>query len=372
VVVIGGGIIGCSIAWRLAQTGRRVAVVERGRVAGEASSAAGGILMPIAHPDLSPQLLSLYLRSLADYPRFVAEVREATGQPFEFRITGRLEVGLNEDEVARLRTIYAYQEPADIRAQWLNRQEAREIEPLLTPEVQAAVLYPDHGVVDNGRLTRAIATALRDIGGDVFESRLVTGLAVANGEVSGVETPTGRVSAPLVVNCAGSWSGLVDPRASAPVRPAKGEMLAVDLGGVTMRCQVGGIGGSASSRIDGRTFVAATRYDAGFDKDVVAGSIFGLFQRSVRLVPRLAEARFLETWAGLRPACPDSLPIIGFDPEIGGLLWATGHLGMGILSAPTTATAVVDLVESGRSRVPIDQFGIERFPCPPSRPVVAV
>jgi glycine oxidase len=328
--------------------------------------------MPIASPDLPAQLLSLYLRSLADYPSFVAEVREATGQPFEFRVTGRLEVGLNEDEVTRLRTIFAYQEPAGVRAKWTSREEALEIEPLLTPEVQAAVLYPDHGVVDNGRLTRAVATALRDLGGDVFESRLVTGLAVANGRVSGVETPTGRVTAPLVVNCAGSWSGLVDPRASAPVRPAKGEMLAVDLGSVSMRCQVGGVGGSASSRLDGRTFVAATRYDAGFDKDVVAGSIFGLFQRSVRLVPRLAEARFLETWAGLRPACPDSLPIIGFDPEIGGLLWATGHLGMGILSAPTTATAVVGLIETGRSRIPIDQFSVERFPRSTQRPAVTV
>jgi glycine oxidase len=327
--------------------------------------------MPIASPDVPAQLLSFYLRNLAEYPNFVEEVREATRYPFEFRVSGRLEVGLNEDEVDRLRTTYAYQEPAGVRARWLSREEALEIEPLLTPEVQAAILYLDHGMVDNGRLTRAIATAAQDVGADVFESQLVTGLTIDGSKISGVETPTGRVSAPLVVNCAGSWSGLVDLRATAPVRPSKGEMLAVDLGRVRMRCQVGGAGGSTFSRVDGRTFVAATRYDAGFDKDVVAGSIFGLFQRSVRLVPRLAEARFLETWAGLRPACPDALPIIGFDPEVSGLLWATGHFGMGILSAPMTATAVVDLIETGHSRVTIDQFGLDRFPRSAKRPMLS-
>src|SRR5262249_18414629 len=124
VVVVGGGIIGCSVAWRLAQAGRRVAVVERGRVGGEASSAAGGILMPIAGPDVPAQLLSLYLRSLAEYPGFVEEVREATGHPFEFRTTGRLEVGLDDDEVDRLRTIFAHQEPAGVRARWLSAAEA--------------------------------------------------------------------------------------------------------------------------------------------------------------------------------------------------------------------------------------------------------
>ncbi len=367
-VIIGGGIIGCSIGWRLAQSGRRVAVVERGLIGGEASSAAAGVLMPIAGPDPTDRLLSFYLTSLGMFGAFVDEVRDVTGHAFEYRVSGRLEVALTDDEVAQLRQSFAYQEPAGVRSRWLSGAEARSIEPMLTPEAQAAIFYLDHGYVDNPRLTRALAAAVRRAGGDVFENRLVTGLAIEGDRVVGVATSLGHLSAPLVVNAAGAWSGLVDVRAPAPVRPSKGEILAVDPGPHPLRTQVGGFGGSAFSRATGLTLISATRYDAGYDKDVVVGAIFGLYQRTLRLLPGLAEARFREVWAGLRPACPDSQPIIGRDPDLGGLVWATGHFGMGILCAPATARAVVELIDAGASSLSLAPFGVERFrrPATPS------
>lgn len=365
-IVIGGGIIGCSVAWRLAQDGRQVALLERGRVGGEASSAAGGIFIPEAEPDLSPDLLRFWDTSNRMYPSFVEEVRAATGEAFEFRVNGRLVVAFDEEDVARLRRRFELQEPSGIRAEWLSGADARAAEPALSPEVQAAIFFPDHGLVDNPRLTHALGTAVRRAGGDLFENRLVTGLRIHGGRVEGVQTPVGEVRGELVVNCAGSWAGLVDPHARQPVRPAKGQMLAVDRGSVRLTHMVAGPGGSAVPRADGRTLIGATVDDVGFDKDVIAGAILGLFQRTVRILPSLEHARFLDAWAGLRPMCPDHQPLIGADLEIGGLYWATGHYTMGILSAPATAKAIADLIDSGHTALPIARFNAARFSTPAS------
>ena len=360
-IVIGGGIIGCSVAWRLAQGGRRVALLERGRVGGEASSAAGGIFIPEAEPGLSPDLLRFWDTSNRMYPSFVEEVRATSGEAFEFRVNGRLVVAFDEEDVAQLRHRFELQAPSGIRAEWLSGADARAAEPSLSPDVQAAIFFPDHGLVDNPRLTHALGTALRRAGGDLFESTLVTGLLIQVGRVEGVQIPVGEVRSALVVNCAGSWSGLVDPRAKQPVRPAKGQMLAVDRGSAPLHHLVAGPGGLAVPRADGRTLIGATVDDAGFDKDVIAGAIAGLFQRTARILPFLEQARFLDAWAGLRPMCPDHQPLIGADLEIGGLYWATGHFTMGILSAPATAKAIADLIDSGHTTLSIAGFSAERF-----------
>ncbi|HLZ08897.1 MAG TPA: FAD-dependent oxidoreductase, partial [Chloroflexota bacterium] len=179
--------------------------------------------------------------------------------------------------------------------------------------------------------------------------------------VRGVDTPTGPVSGSTVINCAGSWSGTIDSRARRPIRPAKGQMLAVDPRPNSLRCIVAGPGGSAVPRADGRTLIGATVDDVGFDKDVIVGDISRLFEGAARVLPCLRQARFLDAWAGLRPVAPDHLPVIGRDPSISGLVWATGHYTMGILSAPATARAVADLVLTGGSSIPIDQFGVDRL-----------
>src|SRR5438874_794736 len=229
-VVVGGGIIGCATAWRLAQTGRHVALLERGRVGGEASSAAGGILIPANAPDLPLPLLEFWKISNGMYPAFVAETRELTGQAFEFRVCGRLVVGFEEEDTQSLRQTFAMQAPAGIRAEWLAADDVRAAEPSLAPDVRGGTFFPDHALLDNPRFTRALGDAARAAGALVAENQTVTGLSIRDGRVRGAETATGPVSAPVVVNCAGSWAGHLDARVSRPVRPAKGQMLAVDRG----------------------------------------------------------------------------------------------------------------------------------------------
>jgi glycine oxidase len=364
-IVIGGGIIGCSVAWRIAQSKRRVALVERGRVGGEASSAAGGILIPEAYPGQSPNLLQLWLTSNQLYPSFVDEVREATGEAFEFNVTGRIVAGFTDEDLAGLRAHLEHQGPAGIRAEWLDQAETRAAEPSISPEVLASVYYPDHGLVDNPRLTHALGTAVRRTGADLFESRMVTGFQLEGDRITGVETLTGALSSPIVINCAGSWAGLTDARVRKPVRPAKGQAFAVDRGAMPLRHIVQGPRGSAVPRADGRTILGATVDDVGFDKDVQAKSIANLFRGATRVLPGLEDARFLDAWAGLRPFCPDYLPIIGPDAGIRGLYWATGHYTMGILSAPSTSRAIADLIDTGKTSLPIEEFSAARFAAEP-------
>ncbi len=360
-LVVGGGIIGCSIAWRLAQTGRHVVVLERGHVGGEASSAAAGVLTPKATPDIPKHLLDFRATSNAMYPDFVDEVRATTGQAFEFRVSGHIIPAFSDDDVSSLRASFEMQAPAGIRADWLSGDDALEAEPLLAPDVQAALSLPDHAFVDNPKLTNALGSAVRMGGGDVVENCLVTGLIVEHDVVAGVETQTGIVNAPIVVNCAGSWAGLIDRRYQMPVRPLKGEIIAVDIRPSLQRILVSGPSFSSVPRADGRTILCATSSDVGFNKDVVIGSIAGLFERVSRYIPSLSQARFVETWAGLRPMTPDREPVLGADPGLHGLYWATGHLGNGILEAPATARAMTELIATGTSSLPIERFGPERF-----------
>jgi glycine oxidase len=361
VVVIGGGIIGCSIAWRLAQAGRRVVVLERGHVGGEASSAAAGVLTPKATPEIPRHLLDFRVTSNAMYPTFVEEIRATTGHAFEFRVSGHLLPGFTEAEVRDLEASYTLQAPAGIRAELISGADALDAEPLLAPDVQAALLLPDHGFVDNPKLTNALGAAVRAAGSDVVENCLVTGVNLDGDRIVGVATSTASVASPVVVNCAGSWSGFLDPRRSVPVRPLKGEILAVDARPVSHRILVSGPSNSAVPRADGRTIICATSSDVGYNKDVVFGSIVDLFGRTARLIPSLRDARFLETWAGLRPMTPDREPVLGADASWRGLYWATGHLGNGIVEAPATARAIADLITTGKSSIPIDRFGPERF-----------
>jgi glycine oxidase len=360
-IVVGGGIIGCSIGWRLAQAGWRVAVLERGHVGGEASSAAAGVLTPKSTPDISRHLIEFRKQSNAMYPAFVEEVRDLTGHAFEFRVSGHLLPGFTEAEVRGLEESLAMQAPIGIRAEMLSGADALAAEPLLAPDVQAALYLPDHGFVDNPKLTNALSAAVRAAGGDVVENCLVTGLIEAGDRVGGVRTATGAFDAAVVVNCAGSWSGSLDPRHTVPVRPFKGEILAVDLRPVTQRILVSGPSNSVVPRADGRTIVCATSSDVGYNKDVVFSSIAGLFERTSRIVPALRNAHFLETWAGLRPLTPDREPVLGADPELRGLFWATGHLGNGIVEAPITARAMTELITTGKSSIPIDKLSLERF-----------
>lgn len=366
IAVIGGGLIGNAIAWRLARPGRAVAIFERGEPGVEASWAAAGLLQPEAGREAGPQLLGLWLASLKQYAAFVSEVREATKVMVEHRACGRLVVALNEGEEAALRARLNEQQAAGLACEWVSGDEAQRMEPALTREARAALYFPDHGLVDNRQLTSTVLQAAQQAGVQLHAYEAVVAIETRAGRVSGIRTTAGSYTADLVINAAGSWAAGLAPdltgRPASPiVRPAKGEIIALQAQPRPIERVISISGGSVSARADGRLVVGATIKDAGFDRAITADGVARMLRTAVTAVPALREARFLEAWTGLRPRTPDSQPILGAD-VIEGLLWATGHYKMGILAAPATASIIADLVDGRAPAIPIDDLNPRRFP----------
>ncbi|HLH75040.1 MAG TPA: glycine oxidase ThiO [Chloroflexota bacterium] len=372
VVVIGGGLIGSAIAWRLQQAGRRVILCERGELGAEASSAAVGLLLPEAGREGGPELWGLWEASLARYPGFVDEVREATGVAVEFRQTGNLALAMNAAEGEVLSRRFRAQVAAKIPAELLSGDGARAIEPSLSPEVQAALFFPRHALVDNQRLSKTVPLAAAKAGVEVRVHEPVLGIVVHSGRVEGVETYRGRIAADVVVNAAGSWASLgvpmhhgepvagqAGPNDLPLVRPAKGEVIALWTWPRPIERLLTVSGASIVARADGRLIVGGTVIDNSYDKAVTAGGVASLLAAAVQALPRLQNARFVEAWSGLRPRTRDDQPIIG-SGEVAGLFWATGHFKTGILATPATADVVTAMIE-GKEHLPVGSLSPKRF-----------
>lgn len=379
VVVVGAGLIGSAIAWRLAQAGRKVTLLDRGEPGAEASTAAVGGLQPEAGREASQPLLDLWLTSLAGYGDFVGELRETTGAAFEYRVCGRLNVALDDKQDEALRAAVKAQGAAGIACDYLTGDEARRLEPALTPTARSALYFPTHALVDNQRMSPVVATAAALAGVDVRPHEPILAIASSGGRIDGVQTSRAQIAADVVVNAAGSWAaGLVptvtqyrksaslrdlagDEQTRQPiVRPMKGEVIALQTPTRRFERIITVAGGSLSPRADGRVIVGGTVVEAGFDKVLTAGGVAELIAAAVTAVPALQSARFLDAWTGLRPRTPDDQPIIGED-RIAGLFWATGHFKTGILAAPATADAVRCLIEGRQPTFAVEALSPRRF-----------
>jgi glycine oxidase len=310
---------------------------------------------------VSSELIALYVRSLGLYDTFVDEVREATGAVVELRRCGHLVLALDDARADIFGKHVASQRAAGLRAEFVSAEDARRLEPAITPEVRAAVLFPEHGLVDNHRLAVAVSAAAERAGAQVRPDEPALSLAIDGGRIEGVKTARGPLGAAVVVNAAGCWSSTLTPWRGGIVGPAKGEMIALRTLSKPVERIISIPGGSVSARGDGRVLVGATRIDGHYSKTVSAEAVSRMLSVATRAVPSLAGASFDRAWAGLRPRSADEQPVIGPD-EVDGLYWATGHLGMGILSAPATADILVDLIEGRAPTLSIESFRPTRFP----------
>ena len=310
VIVIGAGVIGCSIAWRLAQRGRSVIVVEKGEPVSQATWAAAGMLHPITDTDL-PSFHGLMRASFAEYPAFVAELREITG----------IDAGLILDE-----------------------------------EIGG-------GSVDNRRLGEAAYIAARAAGVEFRMHTAARRIHHSDNTFDSVELNNReRLEGDAVVIAAGAWSAeILGLPIRIPVVPVRGQMLAVEHEPqllehiiITDECYL-------VPRGEKRLLIGATVEHAGFDTRVTEEGIRGLVKAAHHVVPEVAKAKIVETWAGLRPGTPDELPILGRDPRIEGVYYATGHYRNGILLAPITARLMSELIVSGKTNYDLSDFSIGRF-----------
>jgi glycine oxidase len=346
VVFVGGGPIGLASAWRAAQRGLRVVVLERDRVGSGAASVAAGRLAPTTEADFGEEeLLRLNLDSLRAYPSFVEELEAETGVEVDFLACGTLSVALDRDGVEELRRVQRLYERLALGAEWLLPSEVRALEPGLTPGLAAGLHVPEEYAVDPRKLVAALAAALGD---RVVEGADVTAALLEGDRIVGVETSRGRrFHADTVVAAAGAWGAPWLPEgARPPVRPVKGEVLILRGAAPTIARNLRSVGAQSVylvPRGDGRVVVGATSLERGFDATVTAGGVLELLREAYRLVPEVAELELLEARTSFRPASPDNRPIVG-PGALEGLVLATGHYRNGILLTPATAVAVADLL----------------------------
>jgi glycine oxidase len=364
VVIIGGGIIGLSLALSLRKHGTKVLVLDRSEPGREASHAAAGMLAA-CDPHI-PEIL----RPLADssgrlWPEFVHEIEDESGLHADYRENGTI-LYLNGEE----------EEPFSDGTRRLEAADVAELEPALSPPPAGAVLLPEASV-DPRSLIAAAIRAAHHRGVDMSSGEQVTQVESSNLGVTGVSTPKTRFPAATVVNCAGAWACQVPGLPiSIPTRPVKGHMLDVIPAARVAGALPGHVSAGTSHallrhvvrtpdvylvpRSAGRIVIGSTVEEAGYDKRVVPDVIQALHQRAANICPAIGEARMHEGWAGLRPGTPDNLPILGatFLP---GYFVATGHFRDGILLAPITATIMTNVVRGATPEIDLAPFSPSRF-----------
>jgi len=361
VIIAGGGLIGGAIALELALAGLPVAVFEKGDPGRESSWAGAGILSPAPENPVTIPLVPLAKASMALYPDFVARVEEISGQNVGFRSKGTLEALFSRDAARELSTHVALHHGWGLQAEAISAEDARELEPALSHELEAAVLRPAEASVDNRALTRAVLEAAQKSGAEIFAHQEVQGIWREKQRCAGLLLKNEKISADWTIIAAGCFSAnIAGVNTYAPVRPAKGQMISLRAEQTKVERVLWSDKIYLVPRNDGRILAGATVEYVGFDKNVTAGGLEKILAGAIELAPDLARARVEETWAGLRPDSPDHLPILG-PTDIDGLLIATGHFRSGILLTPITAQLIREWVTQQRVTVDWDRCSPLRF-----------
>lgn len=363
VVVIGGGVIGCAIARLLAREGAAVTVVERGEPGGEASWAAAGMLAPLAEAERDGPFLSLLRRSASLYTGFAAELREETGVDVRYRTEGTLIAALTDADERELEERARWQGAAGLPVERLSGAELRALEPAISEAARWGLRFAADRQVDNRELGRALWKAAEKAGAAFRLGAEATGIGRDRSRVTGVELAGGeRIEADRVVVAGGAWAGRLAglPR-RLPVVPVHGQLLALRTSPPLLSHVVDSPRAYLVPRSDGRIIAGTTVEERGFDKAVTAEGILRILSGAVELVPALARAPVVESWSGLRPGTPDQRPVLGPDPEVEGLHYATGHFRNGILLAPITAELIASSVLDGTRDAELAPFRVDRF-----------
>jgi glycine oxidase len=349
VVVVGGGVVGTAVAWRLAKEGRSVVLLERGEIGREATWAAGGILTPVHLADYPAPLAALCDASAKIYPGLVRELRDYSTSDPEYRVTGFLILERTEAEAQHTASLEAFKKRSGQPAERLGVDALRALQPGLAADVRGGLLLPDIAQVRNTRVAVALAEAAAKKGVEIRRNSPVTGFLRVPGRVNGVRTAQGDVYAGTTIIAAGSWSAdVLKPLGlTLPVKPIKGQILLTQAAPGLVGPVIEAVDTYLIPRADGKILIGSTLEDVGFDKTVTLDAVGSLASRAAAILPALAKLPLVTSWAGLRPSTPDRLPYIG-KAGMDGLLVATGHFRNGILLAPVTAELVADLV-AGRT-----------------------
>ncbi|MGE5326897.1 MAG: glycine oxidase ThiO [Deltaproteobacteria bacterium] len=364
VVIIGGGIMGCSAALRLAQAGAKVTLIERGEIGQEASAAAAGMLAPQGEKIEPDDFAELCLRSRDLYPQFAAEVEELSGERIAYQQDGTVLVGISGGECEELEETYQIQTRRGLPLERLTGDEARQRVPGLAAEIRLALFVPGDHWLDNVSLMSGLAKACRRLGVSVCTHSEVSRLTARNGRVASVTVrkngSSSEVGADQFVLAAGCWSKELAASLGIELelQPCRGQMMEFETPAElphVIRC------GKHYVVPRGRRAILGTTAEFGeSQKTVTAEGLRSILEGVTRIAPMIKDFKFLSAWSGLRPDTRDHLPVIGRG-ELANLVFATGHFRNGILLAPATAQLVSDLVLCGKTSLPVELYRPERL-----------
>ena len=363
VVIAGGGVIGCSIAYQLRKAGVSVLVLDQGEIGAEASSAAAGLLAPLGSLSGPGPFADLLLASFALFPALAPELEDASGTGMEYEQTGALRVVRNAKNVPHLRKRMKAWQPLGLHMHWLTGEEARQIEPTLAPDVCAGLYAPEESQIRAAQVVKAYAQAAANLGATLRNHTQITGIQEQHGKVHAIKTSQGEtIACHQLVVAVGAWSAQWSAwlNIQLSVIPQRGQILALRQPAPPLRTIIFGEAAYLAPKQDGTVVVGATKDEVGFDKQLTAGGVAWLLNTASRLIPSLEQSAIASMWAGLRPKTPDNLPILGRAPGWENVILATGHGSVGIMLSAITGKTIAELLVTGASPELIRPFALHR------------
>lgn len=361
VIVIGAGIVGCTVAYELARAGARVQVLEKRRPGQGATRASAGILAPYieGHEDI---FRTLGARSLGMFDDFIARLCRDSGHDVFYQRNGTFELAFTDADAVRLSALVPVLSKQGVEARWIGPESFDDLEPLASRHAKGALLVPVHGFAAVTSLTLAAAAAAERSGARFMNAVGALRIHAAPEGRVGVEASSATFDADRVVLAAGSWSShvTVDGADAIPVKPIRGQLIQLRAEPGAIRRVLWGPRGYLVPWPDGTILVGATIEDVGFDEAHTDDAVRQLRDAAAELVPSLGGAPITDVRTGLRPRGPDELPMLGPSRAIPGLIYATAHYRNGVMFAPLTVQLVHDLVFGGAADPALQDFDPSR------------
>ncbi len=363
VVIIGGGVIGCAIAYFLRKQHIDVILLERGEIGSQASSVAAGLLAPLGPLSEPGPFADLVLAGFSSLCSLIPELEESSGMRLSYERTGALRTVRNPKRVAHLQKRFISWQPLGLQLYWLNGEEARRQEPLLAPDVCAAIYAPEESQIRAAGLVQAFARAAQLAGVQLYPHREVDGILTEKRRVTGVRTRQGEdFACDRLILASGAWTGQCSTwlNVTLPISPLHGQLISLRQPAPQLKHIVFGEAAYLTPKGD-TILVGATKEEMGFDTTVTETGSSWLYATATRLLPSLSEDKIQAAWAGLRPKTPDSHPIVGFLAPWENVLVAAGHNSVGIILSAITGQSITEMVITGNTPSLMKPFSVERF-----------
>ena len=380
VIIVGGGIIGCSTAWQLSKLGKKVLIVERKDVASGSAGATDGVVG--YHTKKPGPQLDLAVQSIAMFKTLSEEL----GMDIEYGLeAGGMQPVEDKEQWDMLAAMAEEQRKSGVDIHMISGEEARKIEPNLSPDIYGALYSPTGGKVNPMRMTIAFSRAAKKLGTEILSNTEVTGFLIEDGRAVGVQTTKGEFRAPAIVNACGSWAGKVAALAGLdlPIKPRKGQLAVTEPIGpyltATVQCALYNVikfrpetikdqavlklGASLSieQQEDGALIIGGTREFVDYEEENTFEAIETMMKRAMRFFPALKDVSVVRFFSGFRPYTPDGMSLMGEVKTLPGFYMAAGHEGDGIALAPITGKLMAELIATGKTSYDISVFSPNRF-----------